>query len=81
MSDSDIQYDSDEYEVRSVDSRSSGSLKEFIDTSDDSDPDWFPPPKHSKRVVAKPVRFAEEVFESSEEEESSEGYEYSTDDS
>lgn len=84
MSDSsDIELDSDGYEIRSEDSRSSGSLRDFVSyTDDDSDPEWLPPPKNVKRVIVKPVRFADQVFQSSEEEESSEeSDDYSTDDS
>lgn len=72
MSDSDIELDSDGCEVRSDDSQTTGSLADFI--SDDSeytdgDADWFPPPTDKKRVSVKPVLFAQEVFDSTEEEE------------
>ena len=78
MSDSDIQVDSEGMEVRSEDDSDSGdSINDFLTESteeeeeDDSDPEWFPPPKDKKRISVKPVRFADEVFDSSEEEETS----------
>ena len=80
MTESDIEVDDQGMEVRSDDSESDScdSINDFITSSseeeeeeDDSDPEWFPPPKDAKRVSVKPVRFADEVFDSSEEEETS----------
>lgn len=74
MSDSDISLDSDGCEIRSDDgSDSAGSLVDFIvdDTDDTDDSEWLPPtPINTKRVSVKPVRFADEVFESESEEDS-----------
>ena len=78
MTESDIEVDDQGMEVRSDDSESDScdSINDFITSSseeeeeDDSDPEWLPPPpKDKKRVSVKPVRFADEVFDSSEEEE------------
>ena len=80
MSDSDIEVDDKGMEVRSEDdSDSDGSMKDFVTESseeeeedDEDDPEWLPPkPKDAKRVSVKPVRFADEVFDSSEDEETS----------
>ena len=72
MSDSDeLLVDSDGCEIRSDDgSDSTGSLADFIDDTE-SDPEWLPPtPRKSTRLRRKPVRFADEVYESEEEEDS-----------
>jgi hypothetical protein len=78
MTESDIEVDDQGMKVRSDDSESDGgSINEFVtesseeeeDDEDDSDPEWFPPPKHAKRVSKPPVRFCDEVFDSSEDEE------------
>jgi hypothetical protein len=80
MSDSDIEVDSEGMEVRSEseDSDSCDSINEFVTESseeeeeeDEADPEWFPPPKDAKRVSVKPVRFADQVFDSSEDEDTS----------
>ena len=79
MSDSDIEVDSEGMEVRSEDDSDSGdSINDFLTESseeeeedDEADPEWFPPPKDAKRVSKPPVRFADQVFDSSEEEETS----------
>jgi hypothetical protein len=69
MSDSEeIVIGADGCEVRSENSRSSGSLRDFISDDVDSDPEWVP--RKSTRIRKKPVRFAEEVFASEEEEDS-----------
>ena len=74
MSDSEeILVDSDGCEVRSDDSDTEGSLADFVAETDDesSDPEWLPPtPRKSTRLRRKPVRFADEVYESEEEEDS-----------
>ena len=68
MSDSEILLDSDGCEVRSEDgSDSTGSLADFITDETDSDPDWAP--RKSTRLRKKPVRFADEVFETESESE------------
>ena len=70
MSDSEILLDSDGCEVRSEDgSDSAGSLADFITYETDSDPDWIP--RKSTRLRKKPMRFADEVFETESEEEDS----------
>ena len=77
MTESDIEVDDQGREVRSEDdSDSDGSMKDFVTESseeeeedDESDPEWFPPPKDKKRISVKPVRFADQVFDSSEDEE------------
>ena len=80
MTESDIEVDDQGMEVRSEDdSDSDGSMKDFVTESseeeeedDEDDPEWLPPkPKDAKRVSKPPVRFAEQVFESEEEEETS----------
>ena len=79
MTESDIEVDDQGMEVRSEDdSDSDGSMKDFVTESseeeeedDESDPEWFPPPKDKKRISVKPVRFADQVFDSSEDEETS----------
>ena len=76
---SDIEVDSQGMEVRSEseDSDSCDSINDFLTESseeeedDEADPEWFPPPKDAKRVSKPPVRFADQVFDSSEEEETS----------
>ena len=77
MTESDIEVDDQGMEVRSEDdSDSCDSINEFVTESseeeeedDEADPEWFPPPKDAKRISVKPVRFCDEVFDSSEEEE------------
>ena len=78
MTESDIEVDDQGMEVRSDDSESDScdSINEFVTESseeeeEDSDPEWFPPPKDKKRVSVKPVRFADQVFDSSEDEDTS----------
>ena len=79
MTESDIEVDDQGMEVRSDDSESDScdSSNEFLTESseeeeedDEADPEWLPsPPKDKKRISVKPVRFADQVFDSSEEEE------------
>ena len=54
------------------------SINDFVTSSseeeedDEDDPEWLPPkPKDAKRVSKPPVRFADQVFDSSEDEETS----------
>ena len=75
MEDSDIEYDSNGYEVRSEDSDSQGSMADFI-VNDDEDDLQQSNIINSKRIIKPVLRYSDIVYDDDEEEDDDDDSEF-----